>query len=218
MNVELHRAARNKKIKEVQRLLDQGADVNARDDRGWTPLSHAAYYGYLKIVELLVSKGADVKAHEPEFGTVLHKVTKSGYQENKKFLKIAELLIEKGADVNAKIKKDEDEYEDENGEPVVLDEKSGYTRPLHHAAGRAKIKIAKLLISKGADVTVKDEYGQTALHRATGNQDEEMINLLVSNGADVNAKNERGCTPLHAAIEANRKYAAKVLKKLGGVE
>ena len=40
--------------------LESGADVNAGDDQGWTPLNFAAGKGNLAIVKLLIDRGADV--------------------------------------------------------------------------------------------------------------------------------------------------------------
>ncbi|MDR4494861.1 MAG: ankyrin repeat domain-containing protein [Nitrospirales bacterium] len=42
----------------VQTLLDAGADVNAQDLTGWTPLHAAAFKGNMTIVRLLLEKGA----------------------------------------------------------------------------------------------------------------------------------------------------------------
>jgi ankyrin repeat protein len=59
---ELVGAAREGDLKEVVRLLNQGADVNARGDRDRTALMMAADQGNLEIVKLLIEKGADVNA------------------------------------------------------------------------------------------------------------------------------------------------------------
>ena len=42
--------------------MDSGADVNARDEAGDTPLHYAAYFGELAVIRLLVERGADVSA------------------------------------------------------------------------------------------------------------------------------------------------------------
>jgi ankyrin repeat protein len=54
-------------------------------------------------------------------------------------------------------------------------------------------EIVKLLISKGADVNVKDKKGWTPLLLAllSENDNKEIIKLLVSEGADVNAKDSQ---------------------------
>ena len=46
----------------VKRHLDKGSDVNAKDDRGNTPLDYAAYGGSKEVAELFIAEGADVKA------------------------------------------------------------------------------------------------------------------------------------------------------------
>jgi hypothetical protein len=43
----------------VENLLDSGADVNATDEQGWTPLNYAAGKGDLAVARVLVDRGAD---------------------------------------------------------------------------------------------------------------------------------------------------------------
>ena len=81
-------------IEVVKQHLAAGADVNAKDDKEWTPLHDAAIYGRKEILELLISEGADVNAKDDARGTPLHYA--GGSKE------VAELLIANGADVNAK--------------------------------------------------------------------------------------------------------------------
>ena len=81
-------------IETVKKYLDDGKDVNAKDDTGMTPLHNAALYGRKEILELLIAEGADVNAKDDARWTPLH------YAEGSK--EVAELLIAKGADVNAK--------------------------------------------------------------------------------------------------------------------
>ena len=54
----LHEAAACGNIEQVRLLLCRGADVNVRDENGWTPL-HCAVYWNLEYVELLLQSGAD---------------------------------------------------------------------------------------------------------------------------------------------------------------
>ena len=50
----------NKDVAEL--LIAKGADVNAKDDNGWTPLHHAVPDGHKEIAELLITKGGNVNA------------------------------------------------------------------------------------------------------------------------------------------------------------
>jgi ankyrin repeat protein len=77
--------------------LAVGADVNAKNRYGSTPLHRAAYAGHKEIAELLIAKGADVNAGDKV--TPLHYAAQGGEKE------MVELLIVDGADVN---KKDDD--------------------------------------------------------------------------------------------------------------
>jgi ankyrin repeat protein len=44
----------------VRFLLDRGADIDAENVSGWTPLMLASFAGQTKIVNLLVSRGANI--------------------------------------------------------------------------------------------------------------------------------------------------------------
>jgi len=45
----------------IRKLVESGADINIRNDHGWTPLMAATVRGRVPIIEYLLSKGADVK-------------------------------------------------------------------------------------------------------------------------------------------------------------
>jgi cytohesin len=89
-------AAADGNIEVVKQLLAAGANVNAKNKWGGTPLHWAARGGHKEIVELLIAKGANVNAKNDEDGTPLHLAADRGHTE------VVELLITKGADVNAK--------------------------------------------------------------------------------------------------------------------
>jgi ankyrin repeat protein len=59
----LHMAARRGNLKIAEALLDCGADVDARDSLGDTPLRRSVNCGQIELAALFLAKGADV--HSP---------------------------------------------------------------------------------------------------------------------------------------------------------
>ena len=80
----------------IKLLLDNGADVNAKNESGVTPIMIASINGYLDTVELLIDNGADVNAKN-ESG-----VTPIMIASNNGCLSTVELLIDNGANLYAK--------------------------------------------------------------------------------------------------------------------
>ncbi|MDB4794760.1 ankyrin repeat domain-containing protein [bacterium] len=184
-------------IEAVKQHLAAGAEVNAKDEDGLTPLDHAVWGGHTEVAELLIANGADVNAKDKYGWTPLLHAARKGHKE------IVELLIDKGADVKAK---------------------NGWLRTsLHFATTK---EIAELLIDKGADVKAKDDGESTPLHNASLEGHKETAELFIAKGADVNAKDEDGKTPLDDAEEvreddspenkAAKKETADLLRKYGG--
>ena len=196
----IHDAAWDGDLAGVQAELDKGADINAKDEFGYTLLYLAASRGHKEIVKLLIAAGADVNAKSEDGWTPLHNATGQGYKE------IVELLIAKGADVNAK------------------DDDIGWT-PLHLAARYGHKEIAELLIANGAEVNAKDEDGRTPLLLAIINSHKgktsmvttiyvDIVELLIAEGADVNAKDNQGRTPVDRTVRYSE--TADLLRKHGG--
>ena len=91
----------------IQYLVENGANVNAKNNKGKTLLMYAIFNrANIKIVECLVENGANVNAKDNKGNTPLkYAVEKSkevDANEKDKIVKIIEYLVGEGADINAK--------------------------------------------------------------------------------------------------------------------
>jgi ankyrin repeat protein len=66
----------------VRLLLEKGADVEAKDNSGWTALHYAARRGHEAVVRLLLEKGVDVEAKTSNGWMALRGAANSGHCGN----------------------------------------------------------------------------------------------------------------------------------------
>jgi cytohesin len=153
-------------------LIAAGADVNAEDSDGETPLMIAVRSADLDAVSKFIAAGArlDVARHRDGI-CALHWARRD----------IAEALLVAGADANVK-------------------DVHGWT-PAHFAAARGDFECVCRLVAVGANVNSVTKDGDTLLHIAAASATSDaIIRLLVEAGGDVNAANRAGRTVCHAAV------------------
>lgn len=90
-NNPLHAAVAGNHTRMVAFLIESGADINAKQQGGWTPLHGAAQHGNLGMVKLLVENGADVNALNNQGASALSLAAARNHQH------ITEYLQNKGA-------------------------------------------------------------------------------------------------------------------------
>lgn len=193
----------------VALLLQQGADVNERNEGGRSveyegvetdtyALSTAAAGEDSDMVALLLDHGAHVNAAADSGEFALSIAAFKGHAS------IVQLLIEHGADVQAKTRE-------------------GNT-PLYYAATSGNTACARLVLDHGADVNVVDKYGETALFRAAScHADTAFISLLLDHGAsllldhapDPAITDQTRENALTAAAKANNLAVARLLHMKG---
>jgi len=86
-NRDLILASMKGDVEKVISLLDNGADVNAKDQRGWTALMAAANSGHAEMVKLLLDKGADVSLKHAYGWTALSIAKGKGNKEIESLLR-----------------------------------------------------------------------------------------------------------------------------------
>jgi ankyrin repeat protein len=138
-------------------LLDKGADVNARDAEGNTPLILASFYASPECVELLIEKGADVNSANKAGATPLIRAA-TDYEKSR-------LLVAAGANIQ------------------VRTAGLGNT-PLILAARRpGNSRTVKLLLARGADATERNDAGISPIISGAASGDVETVRLLLDAGA-----------------------------------
>ncbi|XP_044497967.1 protein VAPYRIN-like [Mangifera indica] len=92
-------AARKGEMRTIQRLIENGAVINGKDQHGWTALHRASFKGKIEVVRMLIDKGIDIDAKDEDGYTALHCAVESGNTD------VSELLVKKGADIEARTSK-----------------------------------------------------------------------------------------------------------------
>ncbi|MBO9496787.1 ankyrin repeat domain-containing protein [Thalassotalea sp. G20_0] len=186
----LHFAAVNGKLEAFSQLIEKGANMYAKTNRGMMVLDLAMDNSHsfaTKILEILVNAKFDVKAPCDSAGgrTIAYAI------ENRKW-KMVDSLIVRGADIDA-----------------WKNEKSQYT-PLHYAALMDQKDIVRELLERRAKANIRSIEGNTALHYAVSASDWDyqedwtvrlaILADLIENGkVEINAQNKYGATALHIA-------------------
>ena len=217
-------AARQGCVDCIPVLLQAGAEINATDPDGITPLLSAVINGHYDVANVLVEKGAnpniaDRTGRTPLYSAVDdHTMPASNRPSPKEIdnevssLDLVKALVSKGANINAQLKQQQPyRTKLDRGDDTML---TTGTTPLLRAAKAGDIEVMKILLAKGADSKLTTRNGINPLMAAAGlgtkeedttgrrkTQAEaiEAIKLLLDAGVDVNAVDSRGQTALHGA-------------------
>lgn len=127
----------------VEELVSQGANPNLTGGRNQSPLMQAASQCNVRVARFLIEHGATLKAVDLDGQTALayaSYICADG--------EVVAFLVQSGAPINVR-------------------DKLGYT-PLIDAAWNGSEEIARILVDASADVTIKDNDGETAESIACG--------------------------------------------------
>jgi ankyrin repeat protein len=174
----------------VRAELLRGADSNAAEPDGTTPLHWAAYQNQSDIAEMLIRAGSRIEAANRYGVRPLSLAAQGGYAS------IVRTLLAAGADANTT---------QAEGETALM-----------AAARSGSVASVEALLAHGARVDARESWrSQTALMWAAAEGHADVIRTLVKAGADVKARSKNGFTPLLFAAREGKIDAVTALLEAG---
>ena len=173
----LRNAIADKNLRLAEFLLQNGADVDTKNERGQTLLyGEVEKANNLEIVKLLVSYGADVNAIDNYRIPIISRAVVS------RDINMIRFLIDNGADIESA------ESPDKGSQYSSID-------LLYYPIIEGRLEIVKLLLENGAKASLEDRP-EELLYTTVARGNLHMAQFLLEYGVDVNARRHRGQTAL----------------------
>jgi len=218
----LHYAATFRQLDICRTLISLGANVNAVDDSGFTPLLMAINPepDCEKLVGLLLDNGADPNKADNQGNTALHLAALSG-----NIPCVLKLAYAKGIALTVKNNEGKtaaDLASDPEIKQLLVNaadlashseiKQLLVNTEFLHVVAAGEVARANKLLQEGADINFQNPSdGNTALHIAIGKCDNNLIGMLLDKGARTDLFNTSMTTPLMHAARSGNVDAAKLL-------
>ena len=203
-------------------LLQNGADANARDSAGLSPLDEAVWRGFPEIASLLLESGARIDGVQLRTGaTPLNEAACKGQNA------VVELLLARNPDAAIEDKSGFSPIENAirfhhmDTVRIILQHikaglpKNSLAKFLGEAVVKGQEDTVELLLSNDADVNAYLPSGSTALGLAALKGQDAIVRLLIANGAEVNSRDRDGTMPLYDAALSGHVTTIAVLLAQG---
>ncbi|WMT84150.1 ankyrin repeat domain-containing protein [Wolbachia endosymbiont of Listronotus oregonensis] len=199
LNEQLLAAVKDSDFNEVQGLVNRGANVNAKDKDGKTPLHYASQsYHRLGMVKYLISKGAGIDVKDNSGGTP---EDEECYTNSDTMMKVfMQAHLDKELLLTVKNEKDLKTISD-----LIAKDIDDRTHGGFYYTWSGNLGTVEFLVSKDVSVNATDKYGCTLLHWAALKGHSDIAKFLVDKRANVNAKDILGRTPMHFVVMNNHK-------------
>ncbi len=217
----------------ISDLIVLGANLEWKDDYGYTPLIQAARFGEVGIIRTLIDKKVDLDAQNDNGWTALHMIASVHWGKEE----AAKMLIAAGArkDIEDKwgripydLAKTEEMREllnpnlsesfesyDPHELMVMFPNQKTELIIQEIKSDEPNLNLVSDLIVLGANPDGKDEYGSTLLQWTAFHNNKEIAQMLIGAGADVDLQDDNGWTALHVAASENNPEIAKLLLDAG---
>uniref|UniRef100_A0A8C9ZJ28 Euchromatic histone-lysine N-methyltransferase 2 n=1 Tax=Sander lucioperca TaxID=283035 RepID=A0A8C9ZJ28_SANLU len=183
---QLYPAAKQGEVQRVLLMLMEGIDPTYQPDsqNRRSALHAAAQRGLLEVCYILVQAGAQVDALDKDRRTPLLEAIINNHIE------VAHYLVQNGACV----------YHSVSVCYLCLqeDDGGGWT-PIIWSAEHKHVEVIKVLLNRGADVTINDKELNVCLHWAAYAGNVDIAELVLNSGCPLASVNMHGDTPLHIA-------------------
>lgn len=194
LDSKLFSAINNNDIVAVEHLLHDGANIEARETNGTTPLMSAAEQGNVPLVSLLLENGANVLTEDEQSETALSHAARGGW------VHVVNLLV-RLADTKHKNRA---LFEAVEGGPVVIKMIDPPVHPNQVGTQPGELQnswsaTVETLLNNGADIEARNEDGSTPLDWAAAFAQTDILKLLIRRGAKTWVTDRYGNTPLISA-------------------
>ncbi|KAJ5807643.1 hypothetical protein N7447_011099 [Penicillium robsamsonii] len=175
----------------VKLLLDFGADVNAKDDHGWTALMQA---GKDAVLQALLDRGADINVG----GAALRHAATGGHEA------VVRMLLDRGVDVNVT---------DQNGQTALMEAACRGHEAAVQLLFDAGANVQMMNYQKRTALTqaAREKAKGNGSHRGRQGGNQEAVVFLLENDVAIDAMDESGRTALADAAQTGSSAMVQLL-------
>ena len=212
-NVKLFDSVKSENVDGLVDILEDGANIDAKDQTGFTALHHAAYEGNLELVKLILSYNASLDIQDLKGQTPLIVAATFGFDE------IVDILLKNKASVD---------IQDSNGNTALMFAAGIQKGTVDETFWEGLGRTIKILLKNGASLSIKNIKGENAdmiaanvendrfaklvenneenirMFSAIESENIEAISSLLADGVSIDITDDKGQTPLiHAALKGS---------------